>query len=256
MTWGAFFLGGGMRGAGVGGGDALGRLRGGRAPPPPRARRAPRGVVGRVAELLAAARVQESTVDLGPLAGSTVLERGGRAVRVGLHRDVGFAVAVLVGEGDRAAALRLDDGGVVVAVVVGVDRRGARVDLAVRHVRVDVTAGAVVAAAGVGVVVAAPGGLDPLAARLVVDGLLDDVPGVVQHGVLVGFTIVVRVDERLGGAVVVFDDRGVVDAVLVHVVVDLGLVLLAVDVDGHRLGAAGIGVAAAALVDPHGNCPL
>src|SRR5437763_1605152 len=83
----------------------------------------------------------------------------------------------------------------------------------------------VVVAGAAGVVLATSGRLDPLAAGLVIDGLLGDVPSRVQYGVLVGHTVVVRVDEGLGRAVVVLDDRGVVDTVLVHVVVDLGLVL-------------------------------
>lgn len=103
------------------------------------------------------------------------------------------------------------------------------------------------------VVVAAATRFDPGAGGLVVDGLLDDLAVLVEHRVLVGVAVAVGVDERLAGAVLVLDDRGVVDAVLVEVVVELGLVLLAVNVDSDRLRGASLGVRAAALVDPWDN---
>src|SRR5437763_228903 len=100
MTWVTSVRRNPLPGAGVDARDTLQRLG---------ARAAPLGVAGGVA---VGPRVHQSTGDFGPLAGAGVLERRGRAVGFGLHRDVRFAVAVLVGERDGAAALRLDDGGV------------------------------------------------------------------------------------------------------------------------------------------------
>src|SRR3979490_2439357 len=139
---------------------------------------------------------------LGPLALAGVLVCRRVPARVRFDRDVGLAVAGLVGEGDCAAVLGLDHRRVVLAVVVGVDGGRPDRDVTLRHVRVDRAAGAALPVAAVPVAAGAAR-VDPRAAGLVVRRSVDDLAVIVQYSVLVGDPIMIGVGEDLRGAVVV-----------------------------------------------------